>query len=548
MSAATSDGSASMGAVGQVLGAPFNSRFGARPVRPRASFNSGFGGAGPAAGGDYKWRSVSGVFILARMSRGGQLTCARPGCGRPANAGARARDSSAAHMPVCSPTCSAGLIGAAPVCARPGCGQTASIGARVEGSSVAHVPVCSERCGYELIGPKRGATDDDADERAAAHQQLLVRRQHDKKRFGDLVKMSDIMAKLGRLRARLPEMTELEVATATLAIGRRLAEDGSDIERRIDAALADAHVVVDHILKDEPYDMQTIAARMDALRRDIAADVALDAFDATDVGRAAKAAGVPDDARQLAAYKANPIQKLATFVMAVYDDGYFKFYEVPGKDIISAAGLFYRKGGALIDPGSVVGGKLSEQTDDLRHFADFRAYLDMDPVDGWTVDLANSDKTRTKVWGKRRDETDAVIAVYLDLDEVFVARGRHAAVFKLSPDRTVVTYTPVGGQPGQIATAARSSGGSWWLGQHRHLHYRVTIDMGGNVWLVDGVGMHVLSATGYHIGSVLDSRIFAVTSSADGTVWALVADRNAVDQSSCVQFGLVPDAEYSRGL
>ena len=167
-------------------------------------------------------------------------------------------------------------------CARPGCGLTAATTLLVDGRRVA--AVCSERCGYELIGPKRGAEDDASAERNAAHQREAVRRMHDGRRFSDVANLAAALAELGAVRARLH------------TIGRRIARDGRDLEQRVEAVIFDIVTAINHIIRDEPYQMPAITAKLAKLRADIAADHALNVFDVV-TGRALKSAGVPDDVR-----------------------------------------------------------------------------------------------------------------------------------------------------------------------------------------------------------------------------------------------------------
>lgn len=137
----------------------------------------------------------------------------------------------------------------------------------------------------------------------------------DERQLTDMKIMAKLLEQLSHLRAHAANMAPLEVASATLPIGRRLGVNSddavSDVERRIEAAIRAVVATIEDIAAGRPYDMDVVRPLMAKLRDDIAADGVLDAFDATPAGQSAKLLGVPDDARSLIAYRANPVEKVA---------------------------------------------------------------------------------------------------------------------------------------------------------------------------------------------------------------------------------------------
>lgn len=137
----------------------------------------------------------------------------------------------------------------------------------------------------------------------------------DERQLTDMKIMAKLLERLSHLRAHAANMAPLEVASATLPIGRRLGVNSddavSDVERRIEAAIRAVVATIEDIAAGRPYDMDVVRPLMAKLRDDIAADGVLDAFDATPAGQSAKLLGVPDDARSLMAYRANPVEKVA---------------------------------------------------------------------------------------------------------------------------------------------------------------------------------------------------------------------------------------------
>jgi len=435
------------------------------------------------------------------------------------------------------------LLARAPTCARPGCGQAASIGARAHGSTAAHVPVCSERCGYELIGPKRGADDDvdAADERDAAHQQMLVQRQEEKRRFDDMAKMTAIMQELINLRARLPEMTELEVSTATMGIGRRISPGGSGMAQRIDAIILDAHVVIGHIIRNETYDMTIVRQRLATLREDIAANATLDAFDATDVGRAAKKAGVSDDVRQMAAYTRFPVQTIATFTL----DGvgsYDTLFCIEETGHIASMNLLefsysdrfavYRKDGT----------KISNSTDLLPLVKQYhKLYENGISLIGsakniWHIDW-NSPRAQKTIWGMSNGER-LDISIIDQFRYKFIANGAHFALIKQ------VETNPNGGYYDYWRSGVEFRGEKVSWPYHSNSTYHpntVTIDAGGNVWVADAKNLRVFTANGDFISSIDIPYNVGINADADGNVW-LISARSWY--RTFTNFRLVPATQY----
>jgi len=166
---------------------------------------------------------------------------------------------------------------------------------------------------YELIGPKRGADDDAAAERDAARQQLLNQRQEAKKRFTDMAKLAKALLQLIKLRARPRGMSNAYVATATLKIGRRLASGDAGVDDGIDTIIAGALAVVDDMIDQKPYNASFVQDAMVKFRDALAADAALDAFDATPAGQSDLVRRMNDDERQLLAYRVNPLEKYLQF-------------------------------------------------------------------------------------------------------------------------------------------------------------------------------------------------------------------------------------------
>lgn len=409
----------------------------------------------------------------------------------------------------------------------------------VDGRNVA--AVCSERCGYELIGPKRGA-DDSAAADDAAHQQMLVRRQQDKQRFSDLAELSTSLGSLSKLRIRIADMTPLEVSTATLAIGRRLAADGSGMEKRIEAVIFDVHTTIGRIIRGEPYEMPNIRVQLQRLRGDIAADASLDAFDAA-TGYELKLANMPDDARQLVAYRANPVQKLAefsTYRMGVGDS----FFVINGSDNIVVDDLIFRPFGEEMDDRhneSTFRAQLTEEK------YNFRIKYDRSPI--WRVDSFQEDTYQTIV-SIQTDDASKKASFPVDRDSVFVATEQHAAIFSLDAASGHISYRRFNSIKRVFENTAILP-----VDVPHFSVYAFTIDMNGYVWCVDsndhlfvfspsGISIAV-DATNRPVPVITDRPIQGVAASADGSVWTLSVQRRL---TTCIKYRLVPDDEYMRGL
>jgi len=431
-----------------------------------------------------------------------------------------------------------------PTCARPGCGQAASTSARPVGSDAAYMPVCSQRCGYELIGPKRSAADaaaddsdvDDGSGGGAARQLVLANLQKEGKRLDDLAKMANTLASLSRLRARMRDETNLEISAATMTIGRRLDVDGSTIAQRLEIAIEDAIVIIRQIADRRAYDMTIIARQMERLRDDIAADGSLDMYDATDDGQAAKAAGVDDDARLVAAYRANRIQKVAEFDVT---DHYHKnrpFFELGNSGLIYISNVFHRPNGVTMsaDDASKRG---YFQVNALlpKYIGTYTRGAQIDPASEWTFDEA-----QRKVHNKRTDQSDLIPE-----GSKFVSFRQHAAVFSAEKQTSGGFKTSyfkfVDGANKPVLKAS-------WMIDKVYLHTPITLDADGNVWAIGASNtLRVFNADGVPISSMYGVKIRALASAAIGGVWALVKVQSPrFARFYCANFRLVPAAELNR--
>jgi hypothetical protein len=421
------------------------------------------------------------------------------------------------------------------MCARPGCGLTAATTLLVDGRRVAEV--CSERCGYELIGPKRSAEDDASAERNAAHQREAVRRMHDSQRFGDMAKLAAALAELGTVRARLHAMSPIEVATATMEIGRRIARDGRDIEQRVEAVIFDAVTAINHIVRDEPYQMPDIAAELAKLRADIAADNALDVFDGV-TGRALKAAGVPDDVRQLAAYRTRPVEIMAMFRVTVNLALAREkaFYEDHQKHTIVIENQAFQRNGKLLSSSPD-----RTRLQDICETAGFRPGSEVDlmrwhSANNWfTINLAHN---------------PAVIVPLRNAESpsVFVTNKQHAGSFAWSDATEVLSYA-------RFNPATKAFEPPVVLPITIRGHSAISIDSDGNTWIVATNGLYVLSPSGTPLSVDAAGRpapviafplFFMVAAASDEGVW--VVKTTAHSPADCTKLRVVPYATYTAGM
>jgi hypothetical protein len=371
-----------------------------------------------------------------------------------------------------------------------------------------------------------------------------VQRQQDKERFGDLAKMAASLQKLIDLRLRLRDMSALSVSTASMAIGRRISPGEPSMTARIDRDIATARAAIVQIANNQPYDAAIVAKLMARLRDDIAADATLDAFDATDVGRAAKAAGMPDDVRQLAAYRANPIQKVAEFTVAYFTSLHTtppSFFELFGYDLLTVNGAWITANGDYVSEKSVMArpGALNRYQTQV---ADILHGISVDPSSNWSLDMVNSTTQAPTIVN-----TDGTTIVLVRQSETFVSVGHHAAIFaldKFAQNGGYIEYR-------RISAGTVETKGKWFI-TASYVHTRVALDTDGNVWILRSPTglLSVYNRDGELITENSNTGIRALVVSASGGVWALFGRDNgyAIIYSRCAKLRLPPAAEYNRGL
>lgn len=407
-------------------------------------------------------------------------------------------------------------VRAASVCALPGCRQPATHTMFVDRRGVA--AVCSERCGYELIGPKRGADaaaaddDDDGNSTATGDGKRLSKADEvmNELRYTRLSTAADIVRDLATLRARVYDLTELQVSTATMPIGRHLNPNGSTMANRIETAIALARTTMHQIIDRQSYNIDAIRNLLQQLRDDIAADGALDQYDATPAGAAALAAGVPDVERQAAANRAFGIQKVAQFLVSEGDWSNRYFFEIYSK-YIQISNNVYRADGRIADLKGwgefMIRGFEERKNAIISGFDAFVGYWTMQPAAHPGIYVTNY-----------RGHTE-----FVNPGDLFVARGGHAALFRLSSG--TITYSRYANNA-FVPVTTFSTG--------YPLYNQITIDTNGNVWMInDDTSVTVYDVSGAKMATSGANFVKRLASSAIGGVWAIT------HQNTCVKLQLV---------
>lgn len=139
---------------------------------------------------------------------------------------------------------------------------------------------------------------------------LLARRKDQEQRAWAISELGASLSKLGALRAMSYKLAPLELSTASMRIGRRFDDTGDDAAAFLDATIDGVIAQLQRVRAGDSYDMDFVHAQMAKLRDGLAADASLDDFD-----RTTGPTPLPEDVRQLVAYRAYPVQTLALFVV-----------------------------------------------------------------------------------------------------------------------------------------------------------------------------------------------------------------------------------------
>lgn len=388
--------------------------------------------------------------------------------------------------------------------------------------------------------------------------ELIAARKEQERRMDDIAELGRQMLQLVQLRKSVFSMTPLELSTATLTIGRRFDESGQDAATFVDTTIDMVIAQLQRIRSGTDYDMDIVHKRMAQLRGGLAADASLDDFDAA-TGFALKKAGMPDDARQLAAYRANPVQIVARLESEMQEDD---IDYVVG----AARQLLYVTKSSIGFPPQLMtefkSGKI--EVDKYEMYQNARR----NPV-GWQINLYASDRiahtSKPNIaytvppfsydygaygYGYLVFGTKTHVCLLYSRDQV-----TFCAIYRTSIDGDTGIMTPVS-DPFPIAQFAIDPNDveQWSLRDDVHERH-IAIDNDGNVWHTDKVGRNpggaviVRSIRGGIIKTTKHDGVFAIATGDDG-IWA--ASRSpagaAVPAITYTNYRLVPPAEYNRGM
>lgn len=183
--------------------------------------------------------------------------------------------------------------------------------------SMACSKACAEQIRTELIGMPKRAADDDANDDRVELDRVRERRQREEQRFRDLETLSQWLGFLSKIRAKVYTVTPLEVSTATMRIGNRFGDDGTVMAAMLDTLIRRVITIQMNVASGKEYDLGEIVASVRELRNKIADEATIGEFDRLylTTGERSQLAVIPDGVRRLVAMRADPIQKIAEFLV-----------------------------------------------------------------------------------------------------------------------------------------------------------------------------------------------------------------------------------------
>jgi len=415
------------------------------------------------------------------------------------------------------------------LCTTSACGKPATHRAIRRGQTVGFV------CGECRIGPNIDGQDP------------TDRRKDQERRAADVERLVASLQRLTQLRAEVFSLSPLQLSTATLAIGRRFDSAGNDAADFIDKTIDEVMALIQRIRTGEDYTMDVVAKRMALLRDGLAADASLDAFDAA-VGPDMRRF-MSDDARQLAAYRANPVQKIA-LLRDFGIDHVNSVVSFKRRLLVSSTGIGFPDNYAIDYRGN--------RTDMLPRYS-FSNFASS--VDGrWVSDGS----------GSIYHDSDPTITYPMPVSVTEYAVSRGDYICFVNNDSTVISCRVFrADKPSRTFVAQSAEPIDIYENPKRRILHpinelplsmrvgeflnRIAIDVNGNIWHIQesanerskGTALIVLNSGGNRIARVEEPGCFAVSAGIDG-VW--VASYVDYAQVMYTNYRLVPPAEYNRGM
>lgn len=402
------------------------------------------------------------------------------------------------------------------------------------------------RDGCALIGmpAQKRRADDSADERDEANR-LREQQQREKHRFRDLAIIGEWLVTVANIRADVYEKSALRVSTDTMRIGNRL-DDGAVMAVELDEVLQVISAEQVSLIRGEPYDLNQIRVRVRRLRDEIADGATLAKLDRM---LPHMRSDVPSDARLLAAYRADPIQKIAEILHIAYTTERIWMYN----KLLRIGDLRYLVDGTFFDRTAYVFGQ-----DRANRFGRGQMVVAIDPLGMWAKDVTPAESARES--GRPPFATQDSVLAHLSAPSkkyrfvgiptiamTLVSYGTSilGAYTPLVPDTWTAAFFTFSIDPATNTISMRTR---FDLPMRQGKQNRsFAFDSHGNIWCGDAaIGLIVYDPSGVEIAKRTDITAMSLCTADDG-VWALCLDPDD-DSAFLANYRLVPTEVYNRGL